>query len=205
MDVGCGDGYLTKELLKHFNNVTGIDESPVSIDNARRNASGATIIKTSIEDFYPKENFDTILLINVLEHLPDPVGKLRIISKWLKANGELIIHVPNAYSVHRRLGAYMKLLNKCTDLSEADRAIGHQIVFDMNTLEDTITKSGLAVTKKGGLFVKPLSGPQMLKLYNMPLWEDERQRDLYFQALNNLGMEIPELSSIIYAVCKKRD
>jgi len=205
LDVGCGDGYLTKELLKHFNNITGIDESEVSVNKARKNALGSKIIKTSIEKFAPKQKFDTILLINVLEHLPDPVEKLRIISKWLKSDGEIIIHVPNAYSMHRRIGAYMKLLHRCTDLNDADRAIGHQIVFDTNSLADTIAKSSLSIAKKGGLFIKPLSGPQMLKLYNMPFWENQKQRDLYFQALNTLGTEIPELSSIIYAVCKKSD
>lgn len=203
LDVGCGDGYLTKELVKRFDDVTGIDESDVALANAAVNAKGAHIIKSSIQDFSPQHRFDTIVMINVLEHVVDPVGKLTIMREWLKDDGEIIIHVPNAYSVHRRLGTYMNLLAKCTDLNDADRAIGHQIVFDMNSLLDTVKKAKLDPVLKGGLFIKPLSGPQMLKLYNTDMWESNAQRDLYFQALNRLGMEFPELASIIYAVCRK--
>ncbi|NWG36464.1 class I SAM-dependent methyltransferase [Nitrososphaera sp.] len=203
LDVGCGDGYLTRELLKHFKNVTGVDESTVALNKAKINAKGATIIQSSIEDFKPARKFDTVLMINVLEHVKEPVKKLATISKWLKGNGQIIIHVPNAYSVHRRLGKYMNLLNNCTDLNDADRAIGHKIVFDMNGLIKTVKKAGLVPVRQGGLFFKPLSGPQMVRLYNAGLWENDEQRDRYFKALNKLGTDFPELASIIYVVCKK--
>lgn len=45
--------------------------------------------------------FDAILLIQVLEHLPNPIDILRKLSALLKPNGKLYVSVPMSQSVHQ--------------------------------------------------------------------------------------------------------
>src|SRR5687767_9101320 len=75
LDVGCGDGLLFDELAA-FGEVEGmeIDGNIVSEDNPWRER---ITIGPFDQRFQPKKQFDVILLLDVLEHLPDPRGALQ--------------------------------------------------------------------------------------------------------------------------------
>jgi len=84
LDLGCGDGWLVKELNKHnFIEAMGIDP------NLKEEAKDLLRISTHA---FPDNYFDYIVAIEVIEHLePKMYEEIRRI---LKPNGKLIVTSP---------------------------------------------------------------------------------------------------------------
>jgi len=72
LDVGCGEGTLTRELARRVPTVVGIDVDRPSIDEARRQV-GAAGVEYLLGDFlsYPfePESFDFIASVATLHHM----------------------------------------------------------------------------------------------------------------------------------------
>jgi SAM-dependent methyltransferase len=92
LDVGCGDG-LFFPRLRQFGTVEGIEPS-LSTKNAS-NADGYSIFTGPFDqNFQPPHKYSLILMLDVLEHLEDPMGALRHACTLLEPNGTLLITVP---------------------------------------------------------------------------------------------------------------
>ena len=171
LELGCGDGLVTKELVKYFDDVVAVDGSNTRVDRARRGV-GSIKDKTGriefhlslFEIFEPKDSFDTIVAAEILEHVDDPIQILRKAKGWLKEEGGVIIVVPNAESLHRRIGKIMGLISDVHELTEQDFAVGHKRYYNVGTLRNDIVKSGLEIESIGGILLKPLSNTQMKEL-----------------------------------------
>jgi hypothetical protein len=79
----------------------------------------------------------------------------------LRPGGRILVVVPNADSVHRRLGAQMGLLGAVTDLNDGDRLLGHRRVYTRALLEAHIAEAGLRVERLFGVTFKPVSNAQL--------------------------------------------
>jgi hypothetical protein len=55
----------------------------------------------------------------------------------------------------------MGLINTLDELSPRDRQVGHQRVYDFDSLENDLNKSGFEVGRKKGFFLKPLPNSMM--------------------------------------------
>ena len=101
LDVGCGNGsQLAIPLVRDGFQLTGIDPHEVSILRARQLATGASnarFLCGAVEELPSAENFDVVILSEVLEHLHDPVQLLAQSLVHLKQDGVVIITVPNGY------------------------------------------------------------------------------------------------------------
>jgi len=215
LDVGCNDGLFTKELCKRFKRVVGVEASGRHIEYARQLVPEAEFHAALIEEFDPKsEFFDTIYMVNILEHLDDPVGVLRRVKHWLSLDGYLIIQVPNALSLNRRIGQKAGLISSCYELTPHDVEIGHKRFYDLESLKRDIVASGLRTESTGGSLLKPFSNPQMEWLINCEAWdrglrgwggEDKRidWRERLCDALHEMGKELPQYSNAVWARCTK--
>lgn len=214
LDLGCNDGLVTKELCKRFSRVVGIDASQAHVEHARQWVPEATFYTARIEEFEPDEVFDTIYLINILEHLDDPAGSLRKVKQWLSEDGYIIIHVPNALSLNRRIGQKMGLISNLYELTSQDVEVGHKRFYDLESLERDITASGLRVESMGSVFLKPFSNPQMEWFLNCKAWKQGSRgwsgkdktvdwRKKLCDALYEMAKELPQYSSPIWARCMK--
>lgn len=99
LDIGCGTGDVMKLLLNNGIDACGLDPSTYAIEVAK--ANGCTNVHNcSIDDFYKQniEKFDAIVLVNVLEHVPDPKGLISMVNNMLVDNGIVVIVVPNDFS-----------------------------------------------------------------------------------------------------------
>lgn len=85
LDFGCGTGDLLL-MLKDYD-ITGIDNSRVALNMAKKRGLDCELL-TKI----PDKKFDTIILSQVLEHIPDDWGTLADLSG--KANKRIIVSVP---------------------------------------------------------------------------------------------------------------
>ena len=87
-------------------------------------ATNVRYVTNLFEDFHTSETFDTIVLNNVLEHVDDPVALLHRVFHWLSPEGIVIITVPNANSLHKRIGLKMDLISNLYELTAADISKG---------------------------------------------------------------------------------
>jgi len=92
LDVGCGDG-LFFERLAEFGPVEGVepDASLVASDGPYRDRIHVVSFDRS---FRPGRRYGLILMLDVLEHLPEPVEALRHALTLLEPGGILLVTVP---------------------------------------------------------------------------------------------------------------
>lgn len=92
LDIGCGDGLFFPELSK-FGDIEGIEPSAELVNpyNVYRNRIQ---ICPFDENFRPGKQYSLILMLDVLEHLEDAVGSLRLVLRLLQPKGTFIATVP---------------------------------------------------------------------------------------------------------------
>ncbi len=96
LEVGCGDGSFTKELVKYSPDVTAIDISESQIENNRRLFGGITFRQHDVAEPLPfaDNSFGVIWCSEVLEHLFEPGYAVREMYRVLRPGGKLLITVP---------------------------------------------------------------------------------------------------------------
>lgn len=212
LDLACGDGMMTEMFAQKVSTVVGVDANGSHLIKARERLPLATFHECLIEDLQLTEKFDTITMLDLLEHVIDPIALIQKAASFLNDNGVLIIHVPNAFAINRRLAVLMGTLEHCEELSPFDLQIaGHRRSYSMRTLCKDVEKAGLRVESTGGIFYKILSTAQMDWFLKNGLWEDGGfgwgrvggpQKDwkaAFCRASYELGKQHPEDCNIIYA------
>jgi SAM-dependent methyltransferase len=92
LDVGCGDG-LFFEPLSQFGEVEGIEPAEALVSKTGAHRSRIHLGPFD-ENFQPGRQFSLILMLDVLEHLPNPGGALRHALALLAPGGKLLVTVP---------------------------------------------------------------------------------------------------------------
>lgn len=87
VDVGCGDGRLTKELSEYFTtkDIVGIDYSTRAINLANALNPNVKYQNKDIVNDIIEKKFDAITLIEVFEHIP-----LELCNEFAKATARLL-------------------------------------------------------------------------------------------------------------------
>lgn len=99
LDVGCAVGLTVRHASELGFRAEGLEPS-ARISGIAREKVGATVHTSQIESFNPDRLYDGVLMLDVLEHLYDPVRVLRSCERLLKSGGYIFIHVPH----HRGIG-----------------------------------------------------------------------------------------------------
>lgn len=100
LDVGCGAGNVGPGLrAAGAGRLTGVELVPSAAAAARERFD--EVLEGTIEDALPRLSgpFDTILCLDVLEHLVDPGAVLRELRGLAAPGGRLKVSVPNARQV----------------------------------------------------------------------------------------------------------
>ncbi|MCI0391803.1 MAG: class I SAM-dependent methyltransferase [Acidobacteria bacterium] len=188
LEMGCGRGETTRMLAEIFPHLHVVDASRRCIELASvKVPETARFFQGFFEEFEPPCRYDSILLLEVLEHLEDPVLVLKRAASWLNPGGTLHIMVPHARSLHRRLGVAMGLLPAVDALNDRDRQVGHRRVYTLESLLAEVNDAGLQVARHQGIFLKILSNAQM-----------ENLDPKLIEALFVVGHELPDFCSTIY-------
>lgn len=106
LDIGCGGGLVAEPLARLGAEVTGIDPAPENIAAAKAHAEGARLdiaYRTATAEALAAEGsaFDAVLLLEVIEHVPDVPLFLRSVAPLVKPGGVMILSTLN-----RTLKAY---------------------------------------------------------------------------------------------------
>ncbi|MGI8952107.1 MAG: class I SAM-dependent methyltransferase [Chitinophagaceae bacterium] len=172
LDVGCGNGVISRHLGRAGFNVVGIDVSEKTIEIAKSNTQLSNVIfmKKNAEELVASgEKYDAIICSEVLEHLSEPEKLLEVLHESLKEKGKLIVTVPNGkgpretlvtkpvLNLRKKNNWLWKLMNKIksslgykgtTAQSAADN-LDHVQFFSKKDLEKLSQKNGFKITGFG--------------------------------------------------------
>jgi 2-polyprenyl-3-methyl-5-hydroxy-6-metoxy-1,4-benzoquinol methylase len=95
LDVGCGWGAFQNYVP--FANYRGLEPNEEAAQEGRR--KGANVDTLAVEDLArSSETYDVVVLFQVLEHIVNPLDFFRACTQCVKADGLLIVSVPNLNS-----------------------------------------------------------------------------------------------------------
>jgi SAM-dependent methyltransferase len=104
LDVGCGNGQnYSKFIIPLVNEYYGLDLSQGAIDQFKSFGGNGTAHNVEEPFPFPENTFDLVFWIENAEHLFDPLSTLTHIKKALKPGGKVLIAVPNATNLWRRI------------------------------------------------------------------------------------------------------
>lgn len=98
LDVGCGNGVISRSLGAKGFNVKGIDISERTIEKARSLNQFANVkfeVISAEQLVADGHRYGAIICSEVLEHLHDPGKLLKTLYQCLRQDGVLIVTVPN--------------------------------------------------------------------------------------------------------------
>ncbi|HEY7446523.1 MAG TPA: GNAT family N-acetyltransferase [Vicinamibacterales bacterium] len=88
LDLGCGDGVLTKQLVDHGCQVVGIDSSPAQIEAARTHGLDAHVM--AAEDLPFQREFDAVFSNAVLHWIKRADPMLAAVQRALRPGGRFV-------------------------------------------------------------------------------------------------------------------
>jgi len=146
LDYGCGTGYLLKQMAKE-NGVEfyGLDFSADSLASTKVKMANDINLKdlvlaTTLPTPFPNQHFDTITVIETLEHLQEePLHQtMDELHRILKTNGKVFITTP----FNENLESHFEYCPFCH--SEFHR-MQHMQSFDIESLMNLASQHGFAV------------------------------------------------------------
>ena len=94
LDLGCGNGYLLRNLASLGWMVCGLDSDPAAISVVNE-LLGPVGQVGEIGTVSFDRDFDVITMNHVIEHLPDPITTLRHCLSKLRTGGRIVVQTPN--------------------------------------------------------------------------------------------------------------
>lgn len=169
LEVGCGTGRLGLELRKTKNcKVYGIDISEKAIEIAKHNLDHAHAMDVENGELPWSEQFDVIILGDVLEHLYTPEAVVNKLKKSLSSTGYFVISLPNVAFITIRLKL---LLGRWTYTSTGILDNTHIRFYTEKTMLEFFERCGLKVQESGSTpgfdFILFKQGT---KLYPIAVW-----------------------------------
>ena len=208
LQLGCSEGYETEMLSKILDKLDVIEGSSVFLEMCKKKIKTKNLLNVNfinslfeefkIDDKYEKYNF--VFCSYVLEHVIDVKLILKMIKSVLKPDGLLFIVVPNCRALSRQLALNMNIIADLKELTENDLKHGHRRVFERDLLNRDIEECGFQIIQQGGIILKILADFQLDELL-----EKEFLNKSHFKGLYKLGLEYPDFSDSLYAICRIKD
>jgi len=111
LDVGCGRGTVAAHFAELGHLVTAVDVSPLAIRWTERQHPHIKAAVLDVESEPLTGTFETILCLEVLQQVRNPVDALAKMRDALAPAGALIVSLPNEFHLARRLA----ILLGCVD------------------------------------------------------------------------------------------
>jgi methionine biosynthesis protein MetW len=153
LDVGCGDGSTLLYLKERgVQRTVGIELQHEQAERARH--KGLDIYELNVEkDVFPfeSEEFDFIILGDVLEHLFDPWQTIKHLCDLLRPGGKVLLSVPNVKYYHVMYDLLCKDKWEYADAGILD--ITHIRFFTLSGATSLVESAGLRIDRINCKFV----------------------------------------------------
>lgn len=185
LDVACGTGAWLAELASRGVIPAGIDISERAVAAARVRLPSADLREGIAETLpFGDGHFDLVTCMGSLEHFLDQPGALREMRRVMRPGGQVLILVPNAGFLTRRLGLFrgtrqITVRETIRPLSEWADMIG-EAGFVINDLWRDLHTLDWHWVRQGSPWVWPLRAAQACALATWPVtW----QYQVYFHGI----------------------
>ena len=131
-DVGCGSGYMVERIGELGLDILGIDSSQILVSLSEKRLSewkNVRFFVSGIQNLPSFGQFDTLVCLDVIEHLEDDFSALLRLHEACKLGGKLILSVP----------AMPRLYGK------RDVLLGHYRRYSKRELEEKLKAAGFTV------------------------------------------------------------
>jgi 2-polyprenyl-3-methyl-5-hydroxy-6-metoxy-1,4-benzoquinol methylase len=138
LEIGCGHGGFVAMLNQAGFHAAGLELSPSIVQLAKK-TFGIEVLTGPIESqSIPAETCDVVVMLDVLEHLPDPVGTLSKCLQILKPNGVLFGQTP-AYPAGTSLAELSATGHKFPQMLDPDE---HLFLFSETAIRTLFRRIG---------------------------------------------------------------
>lgn len=159
LDIGCGDSYFDYELMKKIKGIDNFYGIDIYADKEIKNGKYCVV-----NDYKKLKNkkFDTILMFDVLEHVPDDAEFLKdTVMNLLKDNGKIIMTVP----------AYQSLFSK------HDEELKHYRRYNIKMIREASDKTGFKIVNYHYFYASLVFVRLITKLLNKDNKVNEWKKD----------------------------
>lgn len=149
LDVGSGPGHFLRAAMRVGYHATGVELNP-GLARLAAETSGAEMVAGDALAL-PRllagreRSFDMVTLLDVIEHMRDPVQLLRDAATFVAPGGVLLVYTPNHAGLITRTAAAIRRLTfgwvegPLRGIYDCD----HIVFFAPNTLRDAVRRAGL--------------------------------------------------------------
>ncbi len=134
LEIGAGHGTITERLVENGRSVTATELSERGVRELERRFAGKPGFRALHGDVLAgsvDRTYDTIVMVNVLEHIEDDAGALESTLDALAPGGHLVLYVPALSRLY----------------SEFDRKVGHYRRYRRSSLASLVSQSGFEVVE----------------------------------------------------------
>ncbi|MCG5238937.1 methyltransferase domain-containing protein [Azospirillum doebereinerae] len=149
LDIGSGPGNFLRAAVRAGYDVTGV-ELNAGLAELARTASGAEVIAGDALAL-PRllagreGGYDVVTMLDLIEHVLDPVRLLREAASFLKPDGVLLVYTPNHAGLITRVAALAHglTLGRVQGPLRGIYDCDHIVFFTPETLHDAVRRAGL--------------------------------------------------------------
>ncbi len=202
LELGCATGRMTAALVGAGATVTAVDRESEYLDRAEaRGLAGVHWVRADIEPAllaslaggWP-EQFDHVVLANVVHELDDPVGTMASLTPALAPAGLLHVSLQNPSSLHRLVGFATGAIDVLRAISERGERFETRRLYDLFELRALCRRAGLREVHHEGVMLKPLPNAALGEL-------DDSTMDGFVAA----GRYLSELAAMHYLILRSAD
>ena len=139
LEIGSGIGTMSKKIIQESDLLVGVEPNQYCARQLEKNFGDSPkfvlinkrLEETRYDDLFNKYKFDTVLCMNVLEHIQDDIGTLQFFEQLLEPGGRVVLLLPAFPQVYGPI----------------DKAVGHFRRYTKSSINNALLKTSLVVEK----------------------------------------------------------
>lgn len=175
LEIGCGNGVVLNQLSKIGYSVDGCDLNEHALKMVDHNDGKVMLYNIYDKDPVLKGQYDTILLLDVIEHIDDDADFLKTALYYLKEGGKIFVNVPAGNYLYGRY----------------DEEVGHVRRYDKSMMRTAFKKAGIIPVK---------TSYWAMSLIPLALIRKVLQRNMKKEDVINNGMKPP--GKLVHSILK---
>ncbi len=157
IDLGCGIGQFMDMAQSAGFRVSGIEINDRAAESAKAR-TGASVWKCDLDvEPLPGDDYDVITMLDLIEHVQDPIALLRRANDKLTDKGKVVVFTPNHNSLIVRIGRILDKVSGGRVRDPLDRIFDcvHVTFFAVDTLRLALESAGFHIESSKLISYRP--------------------------------------------------